>query len=105
MARPPRDITTERLVSFPLLTHSYLIVGGAESLFCFLGWIWVYINAGVKVSDIFLMDPKEGLWMSRAENGEGLEALTNGNRFNPEEQELIVRQVCMLASAYKMMYM
>lgn len=93
MARPPRDIETERLVSFPLLTHAYLIVGGAQSLFAFLGWIWVYDYHGVKISDIFLLDPRDNLWLSRSENGDGEIAMSNGNTYTAEQQEDIVRQV------------
>lgn len=94
MARPPRDIETERLVSFPLLCHAYLIVGGAQSLCCFLGWIWVYSHAGVKISDIFLLNPRESLWLSRSENNTEMnDAISNGTTFSPERQEEIVRQV------------
>lgn len=94
MARPPRDIATERLVSFPLLCHAYLIVGGMQSLFSFLAWIWVYHHNGVATKDIFLLDPKDGIWLSRAENGDGNIAFSRGRPFSPEEQEDIVRQVC-----------
>lgn len=98
MGRPPRDITTERLVSFPLLTYSYIIVGLSESIICFGAYLWVFNNAGVKSKDIFLLDPKENLWLSRAENGDGNVAMSGDNTFTPEEQERIVREVTLLES-------
>lgn len=91
MARPPRDINTERLVSFPLLTYSYLIMGITESLVCFGAYLWVFNDAGVESKDIFLLDPKDDLWLTR-EDGQ-MDAISGGNTFNAEQQETIVRQV------------
>ena len=91
MARPPRDINTERLVSFPLLTYSYIIMGITESLVCFGAYLWVFNDAGVESKDIFLLDPKDDLWLTR-EDGQ-MDAMSGGNTFTAEQQETIVRQV------------
>lgn len=93
MARPPRDISTERLVSFPLLCYSYLIVGLTQSIICFGAYLWVFNNRGVESKDIFLLDPKDNLWLSSAENGDQKVAMSGGKEFDAEAQELIVRQV------------
>lgn len=93
MARPPRDINKERLVSFPLLTYAYIIVGLTESLVCFGAYLWVFNDAGVKSSDIFLLDPRDSTWLTREENGDGLTVESDGKPFTAEEQETIVRQV------------
>lgn len=100
MARPPRDITTERLVSFPLLCYSYLIIGVTESLICFGAYLWVFNDAGVQSRGIFLLDPRKNTWLSRAEYGDGLDVCDDGedicsddNKFTAEAQEELVRQV------------
>lgn len=52
MLRPPRDITTDRLVSRNLLMYSYLMAGVIEAGFCFLAYSWVFWNHGISLSDI-----------------------------------------------------
>lgn len=97
MARPPRDISVERLVSLPLLTYSYIIVGLAESLCCMGAYLWVFKHRGVSASDIFLLDPRDEQWFSDAERiSEDADKITviNGVQYSPELQEQIVREVC-----------
>jgi Cation transporting ATPase, C-terminus len=95
MARPPRDISSERLVSLPLLAYSYIIVGLTESLVCMGAYLWVFNRAGIKSRDIWLVPPADGTWQSRVENIEQPAQLESnpGVFISPEQQELIVRQV------------
>eukprot|EP00892_Ulva_mutabilis_P001291 jgi/Ulvmu1/11162/UM071_0046.1 len=95
MARPPRDIAVERLVSIPLLTYSYIIVGLAESLCCMGAYLWVFKHRGVSASDIFLLDPKDEQWFSDAERiSEDPDKIVtiDGEIYTPETQERIVRE-------------
>lgn len=94
MARPPRDISVERLVSIPLLTYSYIIVGLAESLCCMGAYLWVFTHRGVKISDIFLLDPKDEQWFSDADRIDEMKGPAATGEFSPEDQERIVREVC-----------
>lgn len=93
MARPPRDISVERLVSFPLLTYSYVVVGLAESLCCMGAYLWVFTHRGVKISDIFLLDPRDEQWFSDADRIDPERGPAATGEFSPEEQETIVREV------------
>jgi hypothetical protein len=94
MSRPPRDISVERLVSVPLLAYAYIIVGVAESLCCFGAYLWTFRDAGVPIRDIFLIrNPEKGAWSSQQARIKDDFHASNGNVFEPWEQELIVRQV------------
>jgi hypothetical protein len=99
MARPPRDISVERLVSLPLLTYAYIIVGMAESIICFGAYLWVFTNAGVPAKVIFLIKPEDETWTSRADLSTVDEELRkrsiDGKDFTAEDQEMLVRQVCL----------
>lgn len=103
MARPPRDISVERLVSLPLLTYSYIIVGLAESLCCMGAYLWVFSHRGVQLSDIFLLDPRDEQWFSDADRiditkGPAADQAAGAGGFSPEDQERIVREVCPIMS-------
>ena len=87
MDRPPRDISTERLVSLPLLVYSYIIMGLAEALCCMGAYLWVFTHNNVSHSDIFLTNPDDDTWDSRAERNKP----TVG--FSADEQARIVREV------------
>lgn len=94
MARPPRDISVERLVSIPLLTYSYIIVGLAESLCCMGAYLWVFKHNGVSAGDIFLLDPQDEQWFSDADRINEMKLPTIGGKvFSSEDQERIVREV------------
>jgi Cation transporting ATPase, C-terminus len=92
MARAPRDIATERLVSLPLLVYSYIIMGLAESLCCFGAYLWVFDKRGVPASEIFLLNPKDNTWLSQADQIDA-PVTVDGNLFSEEQQQDIVRQV------------
>ncbi len=47
MARPPRNPKSDRLVDFPLLMHSYVVIGVAETAACVLAFCAVFFARGV----------------------------------------------------------
>jgi len=53
MARPPRDLARDRLISGALLRHAYLVVGVAEALCCMLSFFAVFWWRGVPISSVF----------------------------------------------------
>jgi sodium/potassium-transporting ATPase subunit alpha len=57
MARPPRDLATDRLVSAALLRHSYLVVGVAEAVACMLSFFAVFWWRGVPLSSVYGSTP------------------------------------------------
>ena len=57
MSRPPRSMATDRLISGPLLRHSYLIVGVAETVACMLSFFAVFWWRGVPLSSVFMSQP------------------------------------------------
>jgi hypothetical protein len=95
MQRPPRDISVERLVSTPLLIYSYIVMGFAESLICCGAYLWVFTHNGVKLSKIWLLDPrKQSIWSANEDANEDLAPVGGGKEIGAEEQARIVREVC-----------
>ena len=93
MDRPPRNIKKSRLVSFGLLAYSYLIVGSVEAACCFGAYLWCFSLDDVHPRDIFWLDPKFTIWVTKADFiGDNI-AYSGGKAFNAEEQASIVRQV------------
>lgn len=55
--RPPRDIKKDRLMSFRLLSYSYLQAGVIETMFCFVAFFWVYLDYGLQIGELFFLSP------------------------------------------------
>lgn len=90
MNRPPRDIATERLVSLPLLVYSYITMGLAESLVCMGAYLWVFTTHGIKLKDIFLIDPRDDTRWTYTASDNCDACVAN---FNGAQQADILRQV------------
>ena len=88
MARPPRDIATERLVSLPLLLYVYATMGLAQAAVCVGAYLWVFTDRGVPLSDVFLIDAKSDTWSVDEDSNDDIVGSYTG-----EEQAQIVRQV------------
>jgi sodium/potassium-transporting ATPase subunit alpha len=54
MQRPPRDLTTDKLVSTPLLIYSYLVAGITMSGFGFLAYCVVFLQNDIPIAELFL---------------------------------------------------
>jgi magnesium-transporting ATPase (P-type) len=54
MARPPRRMGVDMLVSRQVVFYSYVIAGLASSLTCFFAYCMVYINRGIPISKLWL---------------------------------------------------
>ena len=52
MARPPRDVKKDKMASPQILLYSYVLVGIAETLVCFFGFLLVFIQAGIPVNTL-----------------------------------------------------
>ena len=50
MARPPRKMGTDRLVSGQVIFYSYAMSGLASSLVCMFAFFMVYVSSGIPVS-------------------------------------------------------
>lgn len=93
MDRPPRNIAVERLVSFPLLTYSYVIMGVAEMIICMGAYLWVFSHYGVPASEIFLLDPNDGeVWRVQADLIRDEPVIIDGVTYDAERQADITRQ-------------
>ena len=55
--RPPRNLETDRLMSYRLLSYSYLQAGMIEAFFCFVAYFWVYCDNGLGMSELFYLAP------------------------------------------------
>ena len=94
MARPPRNIEVERLVSFPLLVYSYIVMGLAESVICMGAYLWVFTENNVDHSDIFLIDPDDEIWTTDEDENNPITNDAGEILFSGEDQARIVREVC-----------
>ena len=92
MERPPRDIKTQRLVSFALISYAYLIIGSAESIVCIGAYLWTFKKNGVPASEIFLLNPEDNTWMIHPDDVKQ-DVTIDGKVFSAEMQSDIVRQV------------
>ena len=52
MENPPRDLTTDRLVSGPLLLYAYGVAGVMECLFCFISYSMVFWRNNISLTDL-----------------------------------------------------
>ena len=59
MARPPRNLKTDRLVTKPLIVYAYIIAGLVESIFCLGAFLWVFASNGISASDLVFADTDE----------------------------------------------
>lgn len=57
MNRPPRNINTDRLMSFRLISYSYLQAGFIMTFYCFFGYFWVYSDYGIGIGEIPFLSP------------------------------------------------
>jgi hypothetical protein len=90
MDRPPRDLATERLVSVPLLVYSYISMGIPQSLCCMGAYLWVFTKHGIKVKDIFMINPKDDTQWTYTASDNCDDCVPN---FNGAQQADILRQV------------
>jgi hypothetical protein len=89
MERPPRNIATERLVSFPLLFYDYVTVGLiGEALVCTGAYLWTFTHNSVPLSDVWLIPGSKDCWLTIADN-----IGCPDSAFSAEEQERITREV------------
>jgi sodium/potassium-transporting ATPase subunit alpha len=59
MARPPRNLRTDRLVTKPLLLYSYVIAGLIEAMTCLSAFLLVFHVDGVSVDELLHADTSE----------------------------------------------
>jgi sodium/potassium-transporting ATPase subunit alpha len=59
ISRPPRNIAKDRIVAFPCIFHSYVLVGGIHIICGFAAFLWVYANFGI---------PPAALWNTASSN-------------------------------------
>ena len=57
LERPPRNLQKDRLMSYKLLSYSYLQAGIIEAFFCFVAYFWVYTDYGLSIGELFLLSP------------------------------------------------
>lgn len=53
MDRPPRNIRTDRLVTFNVISYCYFQAGFFECLMCFIGYLLVFIRHGIPASALW----------------------------------------------------
>ena len=80
MARPPRKLGKDRLVSRQVIAYSYIIAGIASSLVCMFAFFMVYVYRGIPVS---------ALWQSGSffqPDGNSNTLIVNGSTFTSDQQ-------------------
>eukprot|EP01041_Mallomonas_annulata_P008015 gene8015-16413_t len=58
MERPPRDLSRDKLVAWPLMMYAYLIAGVFETLACFMVYFEVFEWYGVSAEQLLASDNK-----------------------------------------------
>lgn len=82
LSRPPRDLKKDRLVSFPLLSYSYLVVGMLEAAICTVAYLVSFLHNDVDLAD--LPFSAEDHWHKDADP-----LMSNGRVIGAAEQERI----------------
>lgn len=92
MNRLPRNTVTDRLMSFRLLSYSYLQAGFINTFFCFVAYFWVFSDNGLGINELPLLSPTYF-------NVETTQAYVSesGRKYSIEEQLLILNTA---ATAY-----
>eukprot|EP00444_Apocalathium_aciculiferum_P050192 CAMPEP_0183508008 /NCGR_PEP_ID=MMETSP0371-20130417/8551_1 /TAXON_ID=268820 /ORGANISM="Peridinium aciculiferum, Strain PAER-2" /LENGTH=1113 /DNA_ID=CAMNT_0025704305 /DNA_START=68 /DNA_END=3409 /DNA_ORIENTATION=+ len=85
MSRAPRNIKTDRMVTWQVLCHSYLFAGVVESLFSILAFFCVFWTHGVALADLCFPDSK--LYFS---GSDAPVMHSNGRDFSADEQSKIL---------------
>jgi sodium/potassium-transporting ATPase subunit alpha len=86
MARPPRKMGVDRLVSRQLIQYAYGTSGIASSLVCMLAYFLVFARAGVPLSKLWLS--ADSFWSAKAGDFD----LGNGTVLSSSEQLRIYHQ-------------
>ena len=82
--RPPRNLETDRLMSYKLLSYSYLQAGLIEAFFCFVAYFWVYSDNGLGMSEIFSLAP------TYFDSSTTTEYLSEAGRIYSVEEQLVI---------------
>lgn len=88
MARPPRDLKKDRLLSLGLFVYTYIMVGMAEAATALISYIIVFDQFGLQLSDIAFQNSNgwnigpNSVWYSKA-----------GKMFDSNLQNKILLQV------------